>query len=656
MSDPDSRLPARPSLEQLQKQAKELLRGYRAGESTAAERFRAADPSLADAQFIIAREHGFESWARLKHYIEAELRPNPAQYQRVVQDLLEACRGDAAALQRIHDRFGIAFTQASTPFNSDQLRTYVQERLKAIPGEALHDGEITVAGAQLFLARQYGLKTWANLMDSVAKAPADPRQVARGISGTPPFYKIDWKENTIHPGPVVSVNDWDAVFAVMKEHGITGLNAEGRMTDDALERLCRLEHITRLNLDGSVRLTDDGLVHLARLPHLQQLDLSGWKGQLTDRGLDVLRHLKQLRRFQICWQQNVSDAGMANLSFCEHLEIANLMGTPAGDQTIRALGGKRKLRHFNTGRGVTDRGIPLLHEIPMFKTWHGGDTRFDLMSFEAEPTFLLLDGPFTNAGLDQLAGLDGLFGLSFFWHCPDFTSAGLAQLKDLANLGFLGCQDAHCDDEAMRHIAAIPKLRMLMGQGAVASDAGWEALSRSRTIEYIWGRDCPNLGGRGFTALAAMPALRGLGVSCRGVDDAALSTLPHFPALRQLMPMDVTDDGFRHVGRCEQLENLWCMYCRDTGDTATEHIAGLSKLKSYYAGKTLITDRSLEIIGQMESLERLEFWRCGRLTDAGVAHLATLPRLREVTLDGSPAITQDAVSLFPDHVRVNYST
>ena len=36
MSDPASRLPARPSLEQLRKQAKDLLRQYRAGDADAA--------------------------------------------------------------------------------------------------------------------------------------------------------------------------------------------------------------------------------------------------------------------------------------------------------------------------------------------------------------------------------------------------------------------------------------------------------------------------------------------------------------------------------------------------------------------------------------------------------------------------------------------
>ena len=155
--------------------------------------------------------------------------------------------------------------------------------------------------------------------------------------------------------------------------------------------------------------------------------------------------------------------------------------------------------------------------------------------------------------------------------------------------------------------------------------------------------------------MAAMPALRGLAVSCKNVDDAALAMLPRFPALRQLMPMEVLDAGFRHVGRCENLEALWCMYCQETGDAATEHIAGLARLTNYYAGKTRITDRSLEILAGIHALERLEFWQCGGLTNAGIALLASLPRLREISLDGLAGVTREAAALFPARVRVNYT-
>lgn len=162
-------------------------------------------------------------------------------------------------------------------------------------------------------------------------------------------------------------------------------------------------------------------------------------------------------------------------------------------------------------------------------------------------------------------------------------------------------------------------------------------------------------GGRGFLAFSKMPALRSLGVSLGKVSDAALAAFPSFPALRELTPIGLKDDGFRHVGRCRALERLTCMYCRESGDAATEHIVGLA-LRYYYAGLTQITDRSLEILGRMESLEQVELYECKGVTGAGVAHLARLPRLREVHLDSLPGVTFEATKIFPGNVRVVYST
>jgi hypothetical protein len=330
------------------------------------------------------------------------------------------------------------------------------------------------------------------------------------------------------------------------------------------------------------------------------------------------------------------------------------MGSPTGDGAIAALQGKPGLHRFSSGRLVTDAGLPLLHTFPMLKEWHGGEIPAEAGDI-ANAGRLLVDGPFTNRGLARLAGLEGVFDLDLFWHVTGITSEGFAHLTDLPNLLSLGADGQLSDNAAMRYFAAIPRLRRLRAQGTVATDEGFEALSQSRTLESFWGRECPNLGSRGFVALSKMPALRGLGVSCRNVEDAALSTLPRFPALRELTPIDVKDDGFRHVGRCERLERLTCMYCRDTTDAATEYIAGL-RLQYYYAGLTLITDRSLEILGRMPTLEQVELYECQGVSDAGLGFLAGLPRLREVHLDGLPGVTLDGTRVFPPHVRVKYST
>ena len=157
-------------------------------------------------------------------------------------------------------------------------------------------------------------------------------------------------------------------------------------------------------------------------------------------------------------------------------------------------------------------------------------------------------------------------------------------------------------------------------------------------------------------ALADLPSLRGMGISCRLVDDGALAALPRFKQLRQFVSIGVSDAGFRYVGQCENLESLYCMYCRDTGDAATEHIAGLRKLRTYYAGMTPITDCSLEILSRIESLEKLEFWQCMAITDAGVAYLTALPRLQQIEIYNSPQVSRETTRLFREDVRVRLRT
>jgi ankyrin repeat protein len=59
------------NLEQLRKQAKELVRAARAGDAEALARLDDLPPKLASAQLVLAREHGFSSWPELVHALEA---------------------------------------------------------------------------------------------------------------------------------------------------------------------------------------------------------------------------------------------------------------------------------------------------------------------------------------------------------------------------------------------------------------------------------------------------------------------------------------------------------------------------------------------------------------------------------------------------------
>jgi Lon protease-like protein len=103
-------LPARPSLEHLKAQAKDLLEALREelrsgvaqSETSAQQRFRQGLPAargasteqlgqlaLHDAQSVIAREYGFASWAELKSTVEQKSAPPAALPPEQLRALLE---------------------------------------------------------------------------------------------------------------------------------------------------------------------------------------------------------------------------------------------------------------------------------------------------------------------------------------------------------------------------------------------------------------------------------------------------------------------------------------------------------------------------------------------------------------------------------------
>jgi hypothetical protein len=121
--------------------------------------------------------------------------------------------------------------------------------------------------------------------------------------------------------------------------------------------------------------------------------------------------------------------------------------------------------------------------------------------------------------------------------------------------------------------------------------------------------------------------------------------------LEELMPMDIRDEGYRHVGRCEGLESLILKYCRNTTVAATAHLTRL-RLSYYFNSYTTITDRTPELLSGMETLERVTFDACHGLTDAGIAKLARLPSLKELRVSGN-RVTPGVRAMFASSVAVN---
>jgi ankyrin repeat protein len=148
---PPRSLPARPDISQLRLQAKELRRAHRNGSPSAAARILTQHPrlrgrtirdaqeaafSLADAQLVMAREYGFESWTVLKRHV-------------------------AISRRLAHMRTHPCFAAAIEAFDRGDL-----ERLRALIAQ-----DPTLVRARGFLEPPFGYFSGATLLHLVAGNP-----------------------------------------------------------------------------------------------------------------------------------------------------------------------------------------------------------------------------------------------------------------------------------------------------------------------------------------------------------------------------------------------------------------------------------------------------------------------------------------------------
>jgi ankyrin repeat protein len=142
-------LPSAPSLEQLRKQAKDLLRAHRAGDPQAVARVAAHEPGeplkLTGAQHVVAREYGFPGWGRLKAYVE-RLAAHGPDLEHAFHEDLDYYEGRAYGLH------------ASARDGTES----------AVGAFERYDAPVTEAGARMVVARRHGFATWAALRRHVA--------------------------------------------------------------------------------------------------------------------------------------------------------------------------------------------------------------------------------------------------------------------------------------------------------------------------------------------------------------------------------------------------------------------------------------------------------------------------------------------------------
>ncbi len=145
------KLPERPNLEQLKKQAKTLLHAAQAQDPSALQRFQVLPAfakkttaelgtvglALHDAQSVIAREHGFASWSALRENVEERLFSFAAAVDEFVRCATGGVPARAGRLLALHP--GIAQASLQTALVLGDAAA-VEARLKVQPALATQSG------------------------------------------------------------------------------------------------------------------------------------------------------------------------------------------------------------------------------------------------------------------------------------------------------------------------------------------------------------------------------------------------------------------------------------------------------------------------------------------------------------------------------------
>jgi Leucine-rich repeat (LRR) protein len=190
--------------------------------------------------------------------------------------------------------------------------------------------------------------------------------------------------------------------------GDAGGKGFGDVTDKGLEQLKSMRDLEHLDLTLSKKFTDAGLEHLKRLNKLATLNLA--HTNITDAGLARLKAIKNLQSLDLRGTK-ITDAGLAHLGDLPRLRVLELNQTEVSDEGLKHLQALKTLTSigFQECTGVTDKGMEVLQQLTRLE-------RLDLYGTHI-----------TDDGLRRLSALPNLQSLSLAQ--TEVTPAGCAEFK-----------------------------------------------------------------------------------------------------------------------------------------------------------------------------------------------------------------------------------
>lgn len=491
-------MPERPNLDQLKRQAKELLNEWKSVPSADAQDLR-----LRDAQLALAQQYGFDSWDALRVRVEELSGHSGAREHR---------RGI------VYDDPIVDVIPLKGPLTRDDARRLAEQRVGGVKVEASVPPHALVHLADVPTVRRIDLSNRNDLVDEdVAFLEAMPCLTAVSLANC---------------GQI-----GDKAVAYLRRHQeLEQINLQWTAAgDESVAALAGKPALSRVVLGTA--LTDAGVARLRDFPALaiasgaDSFLAVSMARTLTDQALIDIGALKGVAALDLHMSAfgspHYTARGVAHLGAMTSLEALNFHGQLATDSVLREIAGIPKLRWLHCQDIVS------------------GDDGF--IALGACTTLEKLAARFcahvTDRGFAAIARLARLASLNLGG--PKLTDAAMAHLADAPRLKELG--PILFGDDAFAHIARIPRLEKLTNMyNRSTTDAATRHLrNHSRLVYYsAFGTQITD---ESLRILAGLPRLETLEFeNCAGISDDGVRELTRLPRLRRLT-----------VWSCVNVEGKW---------------------------------------------------------------------------------------------------
>ncbi|MCA9153169.1 MAG: hypothetical protein KDA38_00215 [Planctomycetales bacterium] len=284
----------------------------------------------------------------------------------------------------------------------------------------------------------------------------------------------------------------------------------------------------------SLSLDDDCLREIAELPQLKSIDLSSpwfsesavraFTARMTPRARVQFTHaagqwngrLNQV----LCRPDFLGDVAMKHLQADERMQVLRFHGLTNGEQ-LEKLAGLSNLRSLDVQQAWLHRGdwsalgeMKQLRHLDLAGSRLGDDAIVGLADFEQLVQLNLSGTQIGNRGLEAISRIESLEELLMYRY--HYSDGG-----------------PWINDEGIRHLAAMPRLRKLHMVAVQITDASAESLVQIASLEDLDLRET-SLTDAGLKTLAKHPGLRILDITRTQVTESGLAELANMPSLQRV--------------------------------------------------------------------------------------------------------------------------